>query len=125
MRDHLQILAYILVLCRIPRNKTAIMQKTNSNHTSLVRYLNFLQHPKLMEIHHSETSYLTTPKDLNLLRSSSDCKKIQPSKPKNRHNLYARVAQLLPKKDVALHFYVLSCASSIIGDSSNHANAAV
>jgi predicted transcriptional regulator len=38
------------------------MQKTTSNHAALVRYLNFLQHAKLMEIHHSETSYLTTPK---------------------------------------------------------------
>jgi predicted transcriptional regulator len=61
-RDRLQILADILVLCKTPRNKTTIMYKTNLSYASLVRHLNFLQNAKLLEVHHSATSYLTTPK---------------------------------------------------------------
>jgi predicted transcriptional regulator len=61
-RDRLQILADILVLCKIPRNKTTIMYKTNLSYAALVRNLNFLQDTKLLEVHHSATSYLTTPK---------------------------------------------------------------
>jgi predicted transcriptional regulator len=75
-RDRLQILADILVLCKTPRNKTTIMYKTNSNYVSIVRNLNFLQDAKLLEVHHSATSYLTTTKGSEFVNKFKELQKI-------------------------------------------------
>ena len=77
-RDRLQILADILVLCKIPRKKTTIMYKTNSNYASVVRNLNFLQDAKLLEVHHSATSYLTTPKGFEFVKKLKELQEIAP-----------------------------------------------
>jgi len=66
-RDHLEIMAEILSLCKQPQTKTKVMYGTNLSYKMLQRYLSELQSEGFLEVHHSLTKYVTSQKGLNFL----------------------------------------------------------
>jgi len=66
-REHLEIVAEILSLCKHPQTKTKVMYGTNLSYKMLQRYLSELQSLGLLEVHHSLTKYMTTQKGLIFL----------------------------------------------------------
>jgi len=66
-RDHLEIMAEILSLCKQPQTKTRVMYGTNLSYKMLQRYLSELQSRGFLEVHHSLTKYVASRKGLNFL----------------------------------------------------------
>ena len=66
-RTNSEITAEILSLCIKPQNKTKIMYETNLSWATLQRYLSQLLVRGLLEIHHSQIKYATTPKGLKFI----------------------------------------------------------
>jgi len=66
-RINLEIMAEILSLCRQPQTKTRVMYQTNLSWRMLNKYLYQTRSLGLLEVHHSLTKYVTTPKGLKFL----------------------------------------------------------
>ncbi|MFB0502007.1 MAG: winged helix-turn-helix domain-containing protein [Candidatus Bathyarchaeia archaeon] len=66
-RDHLEIMAEILSLCKQPQTKTRVMYGTNLSYKMLQRYLSELQSRGFLEVHHSLTKYVVSRKGLIFL----------------------------------------------------------
>jgi len=66
-RNHLEIMAEILSLCKKPQTKTRVMYGTNLSYKMLQKYLSQLQSRGHLEVHHSLPKYVTTRKGLKFL----------------------------------------------------------
>ena len=71
-----EIMAEILSLCRTPQCKTKIMYKTCLSWEMLQRYLPQLESQGLLEVHHSEIRYATTPKGLRFVEKWRELEEI-------------------------------------------------
>jgi len=66
-RNSLEITAEILSVCEQPQTKTRVMYRTNLSWQMLQKYLSQLQSLGLLEVHHSLTRYVTTPKGIKFV----------------------------------------------------------
>ncbi len=69
-------MAEILTLCQKPQGKTRIMYKASLSWEMLQRYLAQLQSQGLIEIHHSQIRYATTPKGLRFAQKWKELSEI-------------------------------------------------
>ena len=67
IRSSIEIMVEILTFCKFPQAKTRIMYSTNLSWEMLQRYLSQLQSRGLLEVHHSQIKYATTPKGLEFI----------------------------------------------------------
>jgi predicted transcriptional regulator len=60
-RRSIQVMADILSLCKQPQTERQLIGKTSLSRNVLRVYLSQLQSKRLLEVHHSTTTYATTP----------------------------------------------------------------
>lgn len=75
-RNSLEIIAEILSVCEQPQSKTRVMYRTSLSWQMLNKYLSQLQAARLLEVHHSLTKYVTTPKGFEFLRKWKELAKL-------------------------------------------------
>jgi predicted transcriptional regulator len=73
-RNHLQVLADILELCRTPQAKTYILRNTNTSFKLLEMYLLQLQTADLLEIHAQTRKFVTTKQGFRFIKGWSNLK---------------------------------------------------
>ncbi len=68
-RDHLEIIAEIVLLCKKPKVKTRIMYETRLSYAQLRRFLMQLRLLNLLEVRTNPERYVTTEKGLYFLQN--------------------------------------------------------